>query len=183
MNKLLSFYKNTFFRVFFKNNVKYCSNKVTISFKSHFWIISDSIGCEFKDANTWNRFVMIINILNHENTVTLSLFIKSSYDGWWKQDCSGHDVSSIGLGCWPFYKWPPFPPCLFINEVYLELSQTSIKEGFWKSTLPIKPVNYFCKKKAPSKNFNSNTICLSTFYFLRIICCQGLNFILYHSII
>ena len=36
MNSILSFYKNTFFRVFFKNNVKYCSNKATISFKSYF---------------------------------------------------------------------------------------------------------------------------------------------------
>ena len=138
MNSILSFYKNTFFRVFFKNNVKYCSNKATISFKSYFWITSDSIGCEFKDANTWNRFVMIINILNHENTVTLSLFIKSSYDGWWKQDCSGHDVTSIGLGCWPFYKWPRPPSPSFYKWGIFRTRSNFYKGGFLKKYFTVK---------------------------------------------
>ena len=56
-------------------------------------------------------FVMIINILNNENTVTLSIFTKSSYNGWWKHDGFGHDVTRIGLG-YP----PPPPPPPFINE-------------------------------------------------------------------
>ena len=53
----------------------------------------------------WNIFVMIINILNNENTATLSIYTKNSYDAWWKQDGFGRDVTSIGLDYSPIYKW------------------------------------------------------------------------------
>ena len=50
-------------------------------------------------------FVVIINILENENTVTLAIFTKSSYDRWWNHNYFGHDLTSIGL---------VYP--LFINE-------------------------------------------------------------------
>ena len=50
-------------------------------------------------------FVMIINISIYENTVTLSIYNKNSYDDLWKHDGFGH-----GLGYLTIYKWnrPPF---------------------------------------------------------------------------
>ena len=48
--------------------------------------------------------VTIINILNNENTVTLSIFTKYSYDCWRKRNSFGHDVTSAGLGYPPIYK-------------------------------------------------------------------------------
>ena len=74
---------------------------------SYFWVISYFIGCELKHASKWNMFVMIINILYNKNIVALSIFTKSSYDNWWKHDGFGHDVTSIGLGYQPIYKWTP----------------------------------------------------------------------------
>ena len=47
---------------------------------------------------------MVINILNNENTVTLSIFTKSSNNGWSKHDGFGHDVTRSGLGYRPIYK-------------------------------------------------------------------------------
>ena len=32
---------------------------------------------------------MVINIVNNENTVTLSVYTKISYDDWWKHDREG----------------------------------------------------------------------------------------------
>ena len=40
------------------------------------------MACELKDANNSNMFVMILNILNDENTVTLSVHTRSSHDDW-----------------------------------------------------------------------------------------------------
>ena len=52
-------------------------------------------------------FIMIRNILNDENTVTWSIYTKSSYDDWWMHHDFGHDVTSIRLGYPPVYKWTP----------------------------------------------------------------------------
>ena len=49
-------------------------------------------------------FVMIINVLNNENTVTWSIYTKSSYDDWSKHGDFGHDVTCIGLGYPPIYE-------------------------------------------------------------------------------
>ena len=43
-------------------------------------------------------FVMIINILNNENTVTLSIHTKSSYDDWGKLDMEGFKLSLYPQG-------------------------------------------------------------------------------------
>ena len=48
-------------------------------------------------------FVMIINISNNENGVSFSVYIKSSFDDWRKNDGLGHDVTSIRLGYPPIY--------------------------------------------------------------------------------
>ena len=53
-------------------------------------------------AITWNTFLMIINIVNNGNTVTLSntvTFLKNKL--FWSY------VTSIGLGYPPIYKWTP----------------------------------------------------------------------------
>ena len=47
------------------------------------------MGCELKNANEWNIFVLIINFLNNVNTVTLSIHTKSNFDDWWKHDGEG----------------------------------------------------------------------------------------------
>ena len=47
---------------------------------------------------------MIITILNNEDIVTLSIYSKSGYYNWWKQDSFGHYVTSIGLAYLPIHK-------------------------------------------------------------------------------
>ena len=64
------------------------------------------------------------DILNNENTLTLSVCTKSSYDDQRKHDGFGHDVTSIGLGYPPIYKLPPPPSpiitCpLFILKIFI----------------------------------------------------------------
>ena len=44
------------------------------------------------------KYVCYDYILNNEDTVTWSMYTKSSYDDWWKNDDFNHDVTSIGLG-------------------------------------------------------------------------------------
>ena len=43
-------------------------------------------------------FLMIINVLNNENSVTLSIHSKSSYDDWWKLDGEGFKLSLYSQG-------------------------------------------------------------------------------------
>ena len=69
------------------------------------------------------------DILNNENTLTLSVCTKSSYDDQRKHDGFGHDVTSIGLGYPPIYKLPPphyhLPTIYFKNFHSLPIIQLS----------------------------------------------------------
>ena len=56
------------------------------------------MACELKDANNSNMFVMILNILNDENTVTLSVHTRSSHDDWQRLDGEGFKLSLYSRG-------------------------------------------------------------------------------------
>ena len=73
------------FRLIFNNTVVTGYNDLQIIFLKY----NNFISCKLKDANQWNMFVMIINMLNNENTVTFLIYTKSSYDDWWKLDGGG----------------------------------------------------------------------------------------------
>ena len=68
VNRFISLQTNSF-RVFFDNNLKYCNARLPW-FVNH--VFELSVNCELKDWNKWNIFVMFINTLNNENSVTLS---------------------------------------------------------------------------------------------------------------